>query len=153
MLAFIEWRVYVMQCWFSFKGICALYDIISVMEFSRWWVLKSVSKIEKKKTEKFVWFLTQKIKLECHIVDTFSQNTMISFEYVDFWPTILLFRTHHLWNSTTKRTFMCITWYWKDIQSFTYTFGTVYPVHRGAFCQFSFRWIYYCNSNKSWTSL
>ena len=26
----------------------------------------------------------------------------ISFEYVDSWPKILLFRTHHLWNSTTE---------------------------------------------------
>ena len=26
----------------------------------------------------------------------YSQNTMISFEYIDFWPKSLLFRTHHL---------------------------------------------------------
>ena len=25
-----------------------------------------------------------------------------SFEFIDSWPKILLFRTHHLWNSTTK---------------------------------------------------
>ena len=32
----------------------------------------------------------------------YSQNTMVSFEYIDFWPKILLFRTHHLYNSTTE---------------------------------------------------
>ena len=32
----------------------------------------------------------------------YSQITMVSFEYIDFWPKILLFRTHHLWNSTTE---------------------------------------------------
>ena len=32
----------------------------------------------------------------------YSQNTTISFAYVDFWPNILLFRTHHLWNSTAE---------------------------------------------------
>ena len=26
----------------------------------------------------------------------------ISLEYVDFWPKILFFRTHHLWNSSTE---------------------------------------------------
>ena len=26
----------------------------------------------------------------------YSQNKMVSFEYIDFWPKILLFRTHHL---------------------------------------------------------
>ena len=32
----------------------------------------------------------------------YSQNTMISFEYIDFWPKILLFRTHHHKNSTIE---------------------------------------------------
>ena len=32
----------------------------------------------------------------------YSQNTMVSFDYIDFWPKILLFKTHHLWNSTTE---------------------------------------------------
>ena len=32
----------------------------------------------------------------------YSQNTMVSLEYIDFWPKILLFRTHHLWNSTIE---------------------------------------------------
>ena len=27
---------------------------------------------------------------------------MVSFKCIDFWPKILLFRTHHLWNSTTE---------------------------------------------------
>ena len=34
----------------------------------------------------------------------YSQNTMASFEYVDFWPKILPYSTHHLWNSTTELT-------------------------------------------------
>ena len=32
----------------------------------------------------------------------FNICTMVSFEYIDFWPKILLFRTCHLWNSTTE---------------------------------------------------
>ena len=27
--------------------------------------------------------------------------------YIDFWPKSLLFRTHHLWNSTTELTLVC----------------------------------------------
>ena len=32
----------------------------------------------------------------------YSQNTMFSFEYISFLPKILLFRNHHLKNSTTE---------------------------------------------------
>ena len=32
----------------------------------------------------------------------FSQNTMFSYEYVDFWPKIFLFTVHQFWNSTTE---------------------------------------------------
>ena len=35
---------------------------------------------------------------------TYLQNTMVSFEHVDSWAKSLLFRTHHLWNSTTELT-------------------------------------------------
>ena len=40
---------------------------------------------------------------------------------------------------------------WTHIQSVWNHLGPVSckPVHRGAFCQFPFRWIYYCHSNKS----
>ena len=39
-----------------------------------------------------------------------SRNTVVvSFECVEFWPKMLLFRTHHLWNSTTEMTLLHIT--------------------------------------------
>ena len=42
----------------------------------------------------FWYFLTN-----CKSSTDFAKK---SFEYVNSWPKILLFRTHHLWNSTTK---------------------------------------------------
>ena len=47
--------------------------------------------------------------MNCHSL--YSQNAMVSFEYFDFSPKILLFRTHHLWNSTTKMTIFIHTMY------------------------------------------
>ena len=41
----------------------------------------------------------------------YSKNTMVSFEYIDFWPKILLFRTHHLWNSTTELIIIAIPYF------------------------------------------
>ena len=32
----------------------------------------------------------------------FSSFFLLLSTYVDFWPTFLLFKTHHLWNSTTE---------------------------------------------------
>ena len=61
----------------------------------------------KKKSKKFRWFLTSKNKVwfwhfltNCHSSTEFFN--FFSFELVDSWPKILLFRTHHLWNSTTE---------------------------------------------------
>ena len=44
---------------------------------------------------RFWHFLTN-----CHSLTEFFN--FFSFEYVDSWPKILLFRTHHLWNYTTE---------------------------------------------------
>ena len=38
-----------------------------------------------------------------------SQNTKVSFEYIDFWLKILLFRTHLLWNSITELILLCMS--------------------------------------------
>ena len=38
----------------------------------------------------------------------YSQNTMVSFEYIDFWPKTLLFKTHHLQSSTTELILMSL---------------------------------------------
>ena len=46
---------------------------------------------------------------------------MIFFEYVDFWAKSLLFRTHHLWNSTTKLILLGISNFGYEM-SFTYIF-------------------------------
>ena len=46
----------------------------------------------------------------------------ISFEHVDSWAKSLLFRTHHLWNSTTELTLLSKTRVWG-----LYIFGNVLP--------------------------
>ena len=67
----------------------------------------------KKIPKKFGWFLRLKINFEGQSSDFGTVwrtvihcirkiNTMISFQYVDFWPKIFLFRTHQLWNYTTE---------------------------------------------------
>ena len=62
--------------------------------------------IETKKSKRFWWFLTWKIYLESHILTNchslYSQNMIVSIEYVDFWSKIMLFRIHHCKNSATK---------------------------------------------------
>ena len=53
-------------------------------------------------------FWHQKLTLNVqfwHFLSNCNSSTELkkrSFEYVDSWPKVLLFRTHHLWNSTTE---------------------------------------------------
>ena len=56
----------------------------------------------------FHWKLTFKVQFWHFLMNhysLYSQNTMLSFEYVEFWPKFLLFITHHLWNSRTELTY------------------------------------------------
>ena len=46
--------------------------------------------------------LTLKLQFWHFLTNCRSSTEFFSFEYVDSWPKILLFRTHHLWNSTTE---------------------------------------------------
>ena len=58
--------------------------------------------------KKMGWFFISKILLRKYDFGTFWQTVIYlqiwkkSFECVDSWPIILLFRTYHLWNSTTE---------------------------------------------------
>ena len=50
--------------------------------------------------------LEKKFLLKNGLLNRYSLKN--SFEYVDSWPKLLLFRTHHLWNSTTELILMLI---------------------------------------------
>ena len=58
----------------------------------------------KNSVEFWHWKLTLKVWF-WHFLTNHNSSTdshFFSFEYVDIWPKILLFRTHHLWNSTAE---------------------------------------------------
>ena len=46
--------------------------------------------------------MSLKIDFETTILALFDRFEKKSFEYVDSWPKFLLFKTHHLYNSTTE---------------------------------------------------
>ena len=84
-------------------------------EFHRW---KSVCRnnVSAKKWSPKLIFLIQKLTLKVwfwHFLRTIIHWCFsFYFEYVDFWPKILLFRTHHWRNSITELTLVCT--YWSD---------------------------------------
>jgi hypothetical protein len=101
-------------------------DIILAVEFQRWWVLKSkifsqesiclkdfFFKFRRWMTLKFVWKDSDNFWHKQSIFKVrfwyFSMNrnssadfNFVSFEHGDSWAKLLLFRTHHLWNSITE---------------------------------------------------
>ena len=65
----------------------------------------------------------------------------ISFEHIDSWAKSLLFRTHHLWNSTTELILVNIASSckdgrkWKISISRPYCFMAQYPLHQMLLCR------------------
>ena len=52
-----------------------------------------------------------------------------SFKYVDSWPKILLFRNHHLWNSTTKLILQCVAVHNVSIVNFVNMYGILFCIY------------------------
>ena len=65
----------------------------------------------------------------------------LAFKKCDLLKFSKIYKTHTM--------FVCLQrWYSIEQKSMQINPRHHYTVHRGAFCQFPFRWIYYCHSSK-----